>query len=63
MSGSTLTAELQVYLTESFYKVVLQGSIPSQLRQLIFYYYLYTENVDGFVQELTSAKRLYKHCL
>ena len=27
------------HLTESVYKVVLQKSIPTQIRQLIFYYY------------------------
>jgi len=27
------------YLTESIYKVVLQKSIPAQIRQLILYYY------------------------
>ena len=51
----------QIYLTESVYKVVLQQSIPAQIRRLILYYYLHKESVVGFVRELTFAKRLDKH--
>ena len=44
-------------------KVILKsfcksGSIPTQIRQLIFYINSSKEQVDGFVGELTSAKRL-----
>ena len=49
------------YLTESDDKVVLQKSIPAQIRQLILHHRLYKESVVEFVQELTLAKRLYKH--
>ena len=51
------------FLTQSVYKVVLQKSIPAQIRQLILDYYYISNNkgyVDGFVGELTFAKRLYK---
>jgi len=44
------------HLTESVLKVVLQESIPPQIRQLILYYYLYKQLVDEFVWELTFAK-------
>ena len=33
----------KVYLTHSVYKIVLQKSIPAHIRQLILYYYKYTE--------------------
>jgi len=55
--------EKAAYLTESVYKVVSQKSIPTQIRQLIFYISNSKEYVDGFVRELTFAKRLYKHFL
>jgi len=44
------------YLTESVYQVVLQNSIPTQIRQLIIYIRNSKGLVDGFVGELTSAK-------
>ena len=50
-------ARIHLYFTESVCKVVLQKSIPRQIRQLILYYYQYRELVDGFVRELTFAKR------
>ena len=31
------------YLAQSVYKVVLQKSIPTQIRRLILYYFKYTE--------------------
>ena len=40
------------------FKVVLPKSIPTQTRQLIFNVSNNNGYVDGFVQELTSAKRL-----
>ena len=46
------------HLPESVYKVVLQTSIPAQIRQVI----LYTiGGVDGSVREVPFAKWLYKH--
>ena len=41
----------------------MQKSIPVQIRQLILYRYgyYYKKQVDGFVRELISAKRVYKH--
>ena len=42
-------------------QVVLQMSIPSQIRQLILYISNSKGHADGFVGELTSAKRLSKH--
>ena len=50
----------RVYLTQSVFKVVLQKSTPPQLRQGTLYYQ-YKGYVDGFVAELASARRLYKH--
>ena len=41
----------------------LQKSIPPQIRQLVIYYYLYEEQVDGFVRELTFAKRLHQNIM
>ena len=60
-AGSASCARFVSYLTQSVFKVVLQKSIPTQMRQLT----LYTGNsggyVDGFVGKLNSAKRLQKH--
>jgi len=50
-------AQARSYLTESVYKVVLQKSIPEQIRQLILYISNNKGYVYGFVQELTFAKR------
>ena len=36
-----------------FLKVALQKSTPPQIRRLILHYYLYKEQVDGFVRALT----------
>ena len=36
-------ANHQPFLTESVYKVVLQNSIPAQIRQLVLYYHQYKE--------------------
>ena len=47
------------YPTESVYNVVLQESIPAQIRQLILNHPQYEESVDGFVRESTFAKRLH----
>ena len=44
------------YLTQSVYKVVLQKSIPTEIRQLDLYISNDNEHIDGFVRELTFAK-------
>ena len=54
---------MRAYLTESIYEVVLQKWIPPQIRQRILHDYRNKELVDGFVRELTFAKRLCKHFL
>jgi hypothetical protein len=51
----------ELYLTESFYRVVLQKSIPAQIRQLILCISDGQVWFHGFVRELTFAKQLYKH--
>ena len=48
------------YLTESVHKFVFQTSIPAQIRELVLYISNRNGLVDGFVRELTLAKRLYK---
>ena len=53
----------QAYLIESVYKVVLQESIPERIRRPILHKSNNNGWVDGFVRELTLAKRLYKHFL
>ena len=45
------------YITQLFFKVVLQKSIPTQIRQLILYITYSKGCLDGFVGESTSAKR------
>ena len=52
-----LRALVNTFLTQSFFEVVWQKSIPTQIRQLI----LYISN--EFVWELTFTKRLLKHVL
>ena len=49
------------FLPENVYELVLQESVPAQIRQRIRQYYFYKEQVDGFVREVTFAKRLCKH--
>jgi len=49
--------------TESVCKVVLQESIPAQIRQLIIHISNDEGQVDGFVRELTFAEQLCKHFL
>ena len=51
------------YRTESVYKVVLQKSIPTQIRQLILYVSNNEGYVDEFVRELAFAERLSGHFL
>ena len=51
------------YLIESIHKVVLQKSIPAQIRRLSLYIGNNEEEVDGFVRELTFAVRLDTHFL
>ena len=48
----------RAYHKESVNKVVLQKSIPTQIRQPILYHYQYKKQVDGFMRELTFAERL-----
>jgi hypothetical protein len=50
--------ERRSYLTQSVLQVVLQKTIPRQIRQLIVYISNIEEQVDGFVGDLTSAERL-----
>ena len=52
-----LSGSERVYRTQSVYEVVLQKSIPTQIRQLIFYIRNSEGYVDGFVGELTPTKR------
>ena len=52
---------LHFYFTQSVFEVVLQKSIPTQIRQLILHISYSKVEVVGFVGELTSAKRLEKH--
>jgi len=52
---------IKCYLTENVYEVVSQESFPAQIRQLILYISNHKGEVDGFVQELTFAKKLDKH--
>ena len=47
-----------MYLTQSVFQFVLRKSIPIHIRHLILYISKSKEYVDGFVVELTSAKRL-----
>ena len=51
----------QIYLTESVHKVLLQESISARICQLIRYVSDNEEYADGFVRELTFAKRLFKN--
>ena len=44
------------YLTESFYEVVVQKSVPAPIRQRVHYVRHHEGQVDGFVRELTFAK-------
>jgi len=47
------------YLTEKVFKVILQKSIPSQFRQIIFYISNSKGYVKKIVRKLTFSKRLY----
>jgi len=49
----------RTYLTERVFGIVLPKAIPAQIRQLILYISNHRGYVDGFVGELTFAKRLY----
>ena len=51
-----------VYLTRSV-PMILQKSIPTQIRRLILYIGHSEGSVDELVGELTSATRLYQYCL
>jgi hypothetical protein len=57
------TPKARSYLTESAYKVVLQKSVPAQIRPLILYVSNDIGQVDGFVRELTFVNQLDKHLL
>ena len=52
---------VQAYLTQSVSEVVLQKSIRTKIRQLILHSGNSKGQVDGFVGELTSVKRISKH--
>jgi hypothetical protein len=58
---STAARGDSAYLAESVDKVILQNSIPAQIHQLEISNN--TGQVDGFVRDLTFAKRHYKHFL
>jgi len=49
---------LRFYLTQSVSPVLSQKSNPPQNPQLILHFKKYKESFDGFVWELTFAKRL-----
>ena len=49
------------YLRWSVENVVLQKSTATQVRLPIFYYFFNDAYVDGFVWDLTFAKRLLNH--
>ena len=57
-SGAKPQSCWRSYLTDSVYQLVLQKSIPIQLRQLILHISNSEGQSDGFVRELISAKRL-----
>ena len=52
-----------LYFTECLHKVVLQKSIPAQIRQLILYISKNQGQVDEYVREFVVAKRLHQHIL
>ena len=49
------------YLTQRFFRVVLQKSVLTQIWHLVLYISNSKGQVDELVGELTSAKRLEKH--
>ena len=52
------TTEQQSRLTESVFEVVLQKSIPAQIRQLILFDINDKGYADGFVGELTFCESI-----
>ena len=54
-------ARIHSYLTESVHQVVLQRPISAKSRHLILCISNDEKHVDGFVAELTFAKRPEKH--
>ena len=50
-------------ISQNVFMFCFAKSIPAQIRQLILYIIYNKRRVDGFVRELTFAKRLYKHFL
>jgi len=59
----SLPVGVQSYLTQKYYQVVLQKSIPVQIRQPFLYISNNKGQIGGFVGELTLAKRFHKHSL
>ena len=55
--------QVQAYLTQKVYKVVLQKSISVPIRQLILFIIRNEGYADGFVRELTFEERVCKHFL
>jgi len=53
--------KVRVYLTQSVFQVVLQKPTPTEISHGILHINDIKGHVDGFVGELTSAKRLQKH--
>ena len=54
-------ASPHLYLTQSAFKVIVQKSIPTQIRRLILHISKDKGYVDGFLGELIFAKRYKKH--
>jgi len=48
----------KLYLTEGVFQIVLERSVPTQIRQLIIHISNSKGSVDEFLGVLTSAKRL-----
>ena len=53
VEASGLSHPVPAYLTQSVFKVVLQKSIPTRIRQLVIYISSCKGKVDDFVEELT----------
>jgi hypothetical protein len=57
--GSPSILAVRIYLTHNVFTAVFKKSIPAKIRQFILYISKYESQVDGFVRELTFAKRIY----
>ena len=61
--SSPLHLGLEFSFTQSDYKLILQKSVPAQIRQRVIDIDNNKGEVGGFVRELTFAERPYKHSL